>query len=174
VYVADEQQHLLGVSRSASCSLPKSDKRVRDVMATELVTVGEEAAPGGSRALVHGKRLMAIPVVDVEGRIKGIVTVDDIVDVVQERPPGRSEVRRYGGPREPYLQIALARMIKKAWRLAAALFLGEMLTASAMAFFEERDRARRRARAIRPADHLQRWQLGLTGVHAGDSRHGPG
>jgi magnesium transporter len=82
--------------------------------------------------------LMAIPVVDAEGRIKGIVTVDDIVDVVQEE--ATEDAQKFGGMEaleEPYLQIALTRMIKKRGGWLAALFLGEMLTASAMAFFED-------------------------------------
>lgn len=138
VYVADEQQHLLGVVSFRELFIAKSDRRVRDVMATELVTVGEEVHQEEVGRLFTENGLMAIPVVDVEGRIKGIVTVDDIVDVVQEE--ATEDAQKFGGMEaleEPYLQIALARMIKKRGGWLAALFLGEMLTASAMAFFED-------------------------------------
>ncbi|HEY3255481.1 MAG TPA: magnesium transporter [Polyangiaceae bacterium] len=138
VYVADEQQHLLGVVSFRDLFIASSDKKVRDVMATNLITVGEEVHQEDVSRLFADEALMAIPVVDPEGRIKGIVTVDDIVDVVQEE--ATEDAQKFGGMEaleEPYLQIALARMIKKRGGWLAALFLGEMLTASAMAFFQD-------------------------------------
>jgi magnesium transporter len=138
VYVADEQQHLLGVVSFRELFIASSDKRVRDVMATDLITVGEEVHQEDVSRLFTDEGLMAIPVVDPEGRIKGIVTVDDIVDVVQEE--ATEDAQKFGGMEaleEPYLQIALGRMIKKRGGWLAALFLGEMLTASAMAFFQD-------------------------------------
>jgi magnesium transporter len=138
VYVADEQQHLLGVVSFRELFIASSDKKVRDVMATDLITVGEEVHQEDVSRLFADEGLMAIPVVDPEGRIKGIVTVDDIVDVVQEE--ATEDAQKFGGMEaleEPYLQIALSRMIKKRGGWLAALFLGEMLTASAMAFFQD-------------------------------------
>jgi magnesium transporter len=138
VYVADEQQHLLGVVSFRELFIASSDKKVRDVMTSNLVTVGEEVHQEDVSRLFTEEGLMAIPVVDPEGRIKGIVTVDDIVDVVQEE--ATEDAQKFGGMEaleEPYLQIALGRMIKKRGGWLAALFLGEMLTASAMAFFED-------------------------------------
>src|SRR6187402_520108 len=80
VYVADEQQHLLGVVSFRELFIATPDKRVRDVMTTELITVGEEVHQEEVGRLFTDNALMAIPVVDAENRIKGIVTVDDIVD----------------------------------------------------------------------------------------------
>jgi magnesium transporter len=138
VYVADEQQHLLGVVSFRELFIASPGKKVRDVMATNLITVGEEVHQEEVSRLFSDEALMAIPVVDPEGRIKGIVTVDDIVDVVQEE--ATEDAQKFGGMEaleEPYLQIALSRMIKKRGGWLAALFLGEMLTASAMAFFQD-------------------------------------
>ena len=138
VYVADEQQHLLGVVSFRELFIASSTKKVREVMATNLITVGEEVHQEDVSRLFADEALMAIPVVDPEGRIKGIVTVDDIVDVVQEE--ATEDAQKFGGMEaleEPYLQIALTRMIKKRGGWLAALFLGEMLTASAMAYFED-------------------------------------
>ena len=83
--------------------------------------------------------LIAIPVVDAEGRMKGIVTVDDIVDVVQEE--ATEDIQKIGGMEAldaPYLddRASAAWSSKRAGWLAA-LFLGEMLTATAMAYFED-------------------------------------
>lgn len=138
VYVADEQQHLLGVVSFRELFVASSDKRVRDVMETNLITVGEEVHQEDVGRLFAEHALMAIPVVDQDGRIKGIVTVDDAVEVVQEE--ATEDAQKFGGMEaleEPYLQIALSRMIRKRGGWLAALFLGEMLTASAMAFFQD-------------------------------------
>ncbi|MET0794617.1 MAG: magnesium transporter [Polyangiaceae bacterium] len=138
VYVADEQQHLLGVVSFRELFIAPTGKKVRDVMTSDLITVGEEVHQEDVSRLFADNALMAIPVVDPEGHIKGIVTVDDIVDVVQEE--ATEDAQKFGGMEaleEPYLQIALGRMIKKRGGWLAALFLGEMLTASAMAFFQD-------------------------------------
>jgi magnesium transporter len=70
--------------------------------------------------------------------MKGIVTVDDVVDVVQEE--ATEDMQKVGGVEAldaPYLQIELRRMIRKRVGWLSVLFLGEMLTASAMGFFEK-------------------------------------
>ena len=79
-----------------------------------------------------------MPVVDREGRIKGVVSVDDIVDVVQEE--ATEDIHKIGGIEaldQPYLQVPLLTMIRKRAGWLAALFLGEMLTATAMGHFED-------------------------------------
>jgi magnesium transporter len=70
--------------------------------------------------------------------------------------------------------VALADMIKKRAGWLAALFLGEMLTATAMGFFEDEIAARGGAGAVRAAHHLQRRQLRLAGLDPGDPGHGAG
>ena len=63
--------------------------------------------------------LMAVPVVDAEGRIKGIVTVDDIVDVVREE--ATEDIQKIGGTQAldaPYLEVGVLEMVRKRARLA--------------------------------------------------------
>jgi magnesium transporter len=70
--------------------------------------------------------------------MKGIVTVDDIVDVVQAE--ATEDIQKLGGMAaldEPYLQIAFTRMLRRRGGWLAVLFLGELMTASAMAYFED-------------------------------------
>jgi magnesium transporter len=77
-------------------------------------------------------------VVDDEGRMKGIVTVDDIVDVVQEE--ATEDIHKYGGMaalEQPYLDLSIPAMIKKRVGWLAVLFIGELFTATAMRFFED-------------------------------------
>jgi magnesium transporter len=82
--------------------------------------------------------LIAIPVVDADGRMHGIITADDVVHVVAEQ--ATREIQKIGGSEAlgvPYLEIGFASMVKKRAGWLSALFLGEMLTATAMGYFEK-------------------------------------
>lgn len=81
--------------------------------------------------------LLAVPVVDNAGHVLGIVTVDDVIDAILEE--STEDVQKFGGMTaidEPYLQIGFGQMIRKRAGWLCALFLSEMLTASAMQHFE--------------------------------------
>ncbi|HET9684692.1 MAG TPA: magnesium transporter [Gemmatimonadaceae bacterium] len=87
--------------------------------------------------LISKYNLLAVPVIDEAGHILGIVTVDDVIDaIVREQT---EDVQKFGGMEaldEPYDQIGFARMIRKRAGWLCALFLSEMLTATAMQHFE--------------------------------------
>lgn len=137
-YVLDEQRHLLGVASFRDLFAADPKTRVRDIMTTDVVTATEQQDQESVSRLFAQHDLVAIPVIDAEGRMKGIVTVDDIVDVVQEE--ATEDIQKFGGMEAldaPYLQITMPRMIRKRAVWLAALFMGEMLTATAMAFFED-------------------------------------
>jgi len=81
--------------------------------------------------------LLAVPVVDNAGRVLGIVTVDDAIDAMLAE--STEDVQKFGGVlaiEKPYMQIGFAEMIGKRAGWLCALFLSEMLTASAMQHFE--------------------------------------
>jgi magnesium transporter len=83
-------------------------------------------------------RLIAIPVIDAEGRMKGIVTLDDIVDVVREE--ATEDIQKIGGTAafdEPYLRLSVREMIIKRAGWLSVLFLGESMTAATMGYFEQ-------------------------------------
>jgi magnesium transporter len=136
-YVLDAQQHLLGVVSFRELFSAQGNKKIRDVMRTDVISVPEDMDQEAVSRLLAQYDLMAIPVVDSEGRMKGIVTVDDIVDVVQE--VATEDIQKIGGMEAldaPYLRIEFWRMIKKRAGWLSALFLGEMLTATAMSYYE--------------------------------------
>ena len=87
--------------------------------------------------LISKYDLLAIPVVDEANRMLGIVTVDDVIDaIVQENT---EDIQRYGGSEAldaPYMEIGFISMIKKRAGWLAALFISEMLTASAMQHYQ--------------------------------------
>ncbi len=136
-YVVDSEERLLGVVSFRDLFKASSKKSVQEVMRTEVVTAPEDLDQEALSRLFLRHNLLMIPIVDPQGRIKGVVTLNDIVDVVQEE--ATEDIQKIGGVEAlegPYLQIPLARMIRKRAGWLAALFLGEMLTATAMGQFE--------------------------------------
>nr|AYM52340.1 magnesium transporter [Hyalangium minutum] len=137
-YVLDSQQHLLGVVSLRQLFQASPGKRVDEVMRRDVVTVSEDTDQEAVSHLFSEHGLMAIPVVDGEKRMKGIVTVDDIVQVVQEE--ATEDIQKVGGMEAleaPYLEVGFLAMLKKRAGWLMVLFLGEMLTATAMGYFEE-------------------------------------
>jgi magnesium transporter len=138
VYVLDEQQRLLGVVSFRELFSMDPTQSIRDIMHTDLVTVREDEHQEAVSRIISQHGLQAVPVVDAENRMKGIVTLDDIVDVVQEE--ATEDIQKVGGMEAlgaPYLNVAFGSMLKKRAGWLSALLIGEMLTATAMAFFED-------------------------------------
>ena len=136
-YVVDTEERLLGVVSFRDLITAPGEKPVREVMRTEVISAPEDLDQEALSRLFMRHHLMMVPIVDGEGRIKGIVSVDDIVDVVQEE--ATEDMQKLGGVETlegPYLQVPLLRMIQKRAGWLAALFLGEMLTATAMGQFQ--------------------------------------
>jgi magnesium transporter len=137
VYVLDPEQRLLGVVTFRELFSAPPTKTVRDIMHTDVVTAHEEMDQEALSRLFQEHNFLAIPVLDDERRVKGIVTVDDIVDVVQEE--ATEDIQKFGGMEAleaPYLEIGFGTMLRKRAGWLSALFIGEMLTATAMGRFE--------------------------------------
>ena len=80
----------------------------------------------------------ALPVVDTHGRLAGIVTLDDVIDVAEEE--ATREIQKFGGVEaldDPYMSTSLPAMVRKRATWLVILFVGEMFTATAMGFFEK-------------------------------------
>ena len=137
-YVLAPDMRLLGVVSFRELFAAPPDRLVSDIMHADLVTVTDETDQEAVAHLLVEEGLLAIPVIDAEGRMKGVVTADDVVGVVQEE--ATEDIQKIGGSEaldEPYLQIGFADMVRKRGRWLAVLFVGEMLTATAMGFFEK-------------------------------------
>jgi len=136
-YVLDTKQHLLGVVSLRQLFAADPGNLVQDVMQKDLIWVSPETDQQEVSRLVRNSRLLAIPVLDIDHRMVGIVTVDDIVDVVEE--VASRDIQNIGGMEAldtPYLHTSLPEMVKKRAGWLAILFIGEMFTATAMGFFE--------------------------------------
>jgi len=137
IYVVDEHGVLIDDLRIRVFLLAPLHQSVRDVMDYRFValkaTDDQETAVGVFRR----EDRTALPVTDTTGVLIGIVTIDDVLDVAEVE--ATEDIQKIGGMEaldEPYMRIALGRMVRKRAGWLVVLFLGEMLTATAMGYFE--------------------------------------
>jgi magnesium transporter len=138
IYVVDEQGTLIDDIRIREFLVAPLTKSVADLMDRRYVALTATDHQQEAVAVFRREDRTALPVTDTAGNLIGIVTVDDVLDVA-ERAATR-EMQQVGGSEaldEPYMTIALGRMVRKRAGWLVVLFLGEMLTATAMGFFEK-------------------------------------
>jgi magnesium transporter len=136
-YVLDADARLLGVVSARELLAAPPEKRVRDVMQTDVVTADETMDQEAVAGLIKRHDLVAVPVVDAQRRMKGVVTFDDIGDVLEEEVT--EDIQKIGGTEAldaPYMRTSFGRMLRKRAGWLAVLFVGELFTASAMARYE--------------------------------------
>lgn len=137
-YVVDSDQKLRGaVSFRDLCLAPRA-QHVEDVMETDIISVSDQMDQEEIGRIFGEEDLFAIPVVDSDGHMKGIVTMDDIVDVVHEE--ATEDIQKMGGSEAlgaPYLRVKMAPMVRKRAGWLLVLFVSEMLTATAMGYYEK-------------------------------------
>ena len=138
MYVLDAEQRLRGVVSFRELFASPGEALISDVMETDLITVPEHMDQESVSLLLAEHDLLAVPVVDAQWRLKGIVTVDDIVDVVQEE--ATEDIQKAGAVEAldaPYFDVGVPEMIRKRGVWLVVLFLSEMLTATAMAHYQD-------------------------------------
>jgi magnesium transporter len=136
-YVLDRTQVLQGVVSLRELFLAKTHSTIQEIMNTDLVTVLQDEDQESISQTFSNHNFLAIPVVDENMIMKGIITVDDVVEVIEEE--ATEDIQKMGGMEalgEPYLDISLPAMIKKRAGWLMALFIGEMFTATAMSHYE--------------------------------------
>ena len=137
VYVVDEQGLLVDDIRIRELLLAPLDKPVSDLMDRHFIALKATDDQAAAVAVFREYDRSALPVTDTAGMLIGIVTVDDMLDVAEDE--ATKDIQRIGGSEaldEPYMDIAFSTMIRKRAGWLTALFLGEMMTASAMGAFE--------------------------------------
>src|ERR1700682_3703842 len=137
VYILDESGKLLEDVRLGSLVLAEPETVVTAIADPPLVSL--LATDDRERALELFEKYdrIALPVTDGLGNMLGIVTADDILDIAESE--ATEDIQKLGGSEAldaPYTQVGLWSMIRKRGGWLSALFLGEMLTATAMSFFE--------------------------------------
>jgi magnesium transporter len=137
IYVVDAQGLLVDDIRIREFLLTDPARTVSDLMDRRFVALKATDDQQTAVAAFRQHDRSALPVTDTAGVLIGIVTVDDVLDVAETE--ATKDIQRIGGSEaldEPYMEIGFGRMIQKRAGWLTALFLGEMLTATAMGFFE--------------------------------------
>ena len=137
-YVLDFEQRLLGIISYRDILMSPNDKRIWEIMVRDVKTLADTLGQEEMGRQFSQSNWMAMPVVDREGRMKGIVTADDAIRAMGEE--ATKDIQKLGGTEAldaPYLKIALLKMVRKRAGWLVVLFLSEMLTASAMGVYQK-------------------------------------
>jgi magnesium transporter len=138
IYVVDERGVLLDDLRLRLFVLADPAAPVSSIMDHRFVALRATDDRREAVRLMNEHQRVALPVLETDGTLVGIVTVDDMLQVAER--DATAEIQRLGGSEAleaPYMTIDLRRMIRKRAGWLSALFLGEMLTATAMGYFED-------------------------------------
>src|SRR5581483_2988829 len=137
IYVVDDHGALIDDIRIREVLLTAPASTVRDLMDRRFVALKATDDQEAAVAVFRKEDRVALPVTDSAGVLIGIVTIDDVLDVAERE--ATEDIQRFGGSEaldEPYMTIAFRTMVKKRAGWRTALFIGEMLTATAMGAFE--------------------------------------
>ncbi|MEO7931906.1 MAG: magnesium transporter [Chthoniobacterales bacterium] len=137
IYVVDSSGMLVNDVRISEFLLKPTDMLVSALQGSFVEPLKVTDSQGDAVQVFRKYDRTALPVVDSEAKLVGIVTVDDILDIAEEETT--EDIQKLGGMEaldEPYLDISLFGMVKKRAVWLVILFIGEMLTATALGFFE--------------------------------------
>ena len=138
IYVTDEGGKLVDDIRIREFLLSSLDRKVNDIMDGSFVSLLVTDHKEEAVAVFKKYDRVALPVVDSQQLLIGIVTIDDVLDVVEEAHT--EDIHKFGGLEAldyPYAATPLLQMIRRRAGWLVFLFLGELLTATAMSYFEK-------------------------------------
>jgi magnesium transporter len=137
IYTVDRNGRLRGVLSLRELLASPDGTPLSELAWSEVVSVAPDMPQEEVSQITSNYDLVALPVVDAEKRLLGVVTVDDVIDVIQEE--GTEDAQKFGGMEaleEPYMQIGLWQNVRKRGGWLAVLAVSEMMTASVMARYE--------------------------------------
>ena len=138
VYIVDSNWKLVDDIKIRDVILASPEKTIGEISDNRFVSLNAYDDKEVAVKVFQDHDRVALPVTDTDGTLLGIVTVDDVMDVIEEE--ATEDFQKFGGTEGldlSYTKTSLFEMVKKRSGWLVILFLGEMLTASAMAFFEE-------------------------------------
>ena len=138
IYVINDKGELLDDIRIRDFILNPPEKKVSDLMDERFIALHSEDDQETAADVFKMNNRVALPVVSKSNKLLGIVTIDDILWVATEEYS--EDMQKMGGTsalNEPYLEIPIVKLFKKRVIWLVVLFFGELLTATAMAYFEE-------------------------------------
>jgi magnesium transporter len=138
VYVIDGSGVLIDDIRLRQIIMAEPDQSVESLMNNQFVTLRADQPQEDAVEMLLKYDRVALPVVDSQGHLIGIVTHDDVADVAQAE--ATEDMQKLGGMQaleEPYMQTSVLGLFKKRIPWLALLFMSELLTSNAIAFFED-------------------------------------
>jgi len=138
IYVVNDRGEFVDDMRIREILLADPSKVVEEIIDYRFITLNVNDAQEVANQIFKMNNRVALPVVDDKNILLGIVTIDDVLWVANEE--FSEDMQKIGGTEaldEPYLEIPIAKLFKKRVVWLIVLFLGEMLTASAMGYFED-------------------------------------
>lgn len=137
IYVVDAKGHLVGVASLRDVILSPEDTPLSDIMYTKVVTVDATAKQEYAAQLLTQYDFVALPVVNESGKLLGVISVDDMIDVVQDE--ATEDIQLLGGStplEDAYLQTKLTTLFRSRIGWLLALFFAEAFTGTIMRYFE--------------------------------------
>ncbi len=137
VYILDEEGKLVEDVRLGHLVLADPDTLVTDILDPGLVSLPDTTPRDEILRMFEKYDRVALPVVAADRRMLGIITVDDVLEAAEAR--ATSDIQKLGGAEAldaPYRDVGFWSMFRKRGGWLSALFLGEMLTATAMGYYE--------------------------------------
>ena len=138
LYVVDRQNHLLGVVPLRNLLMARPEATVDTIMAPDIVAVQVTADQEELAEFISRYDYFAIPVVDAENRLVGVVTVDDALDVLAEE--ATEDIQRLGGSEplaNPYFAVSVFQVVRKRVVWLLLLFVASLFTSTVIRSFEE-------------------------------------
>ncbi len=136
-YVVDHDEHLLGVLSLRNLVLARPQTPVRDLMVHDPIRIRADAEAEAAARLLTDQNLLALPVVDGEDHLLGIITQDDVADILEEE--ATEDIERLGGsqPLEvPYLRASIPLLVRRRVLWLLLLFAAEAYTGTVLRAFD--------------------------------------
>ena len=138
IYVINDRGEFIDDMRIREILLASPDRKVEDIIDNRFIALNVHDDQEVANQTFKMNNRVALPVVDDKNILLGIVTIDDVLWVASEE--FSEDMQKMGGTEaldEPYLEMPLLKLFKKRVVWLIVLFLGEMLTATAMGYFED-------------------------------------
>src|SRR6188508_2736804 len=138
IYVINEKGELLDDIRIRDFILNTPDKKVSELMDSRVISLNAYDDQETASEVFKMNNRVALPVVSKSNKLLGIVTIDDVLWVANEE--FSEDIQKIGGTEaldQPYLEMPIFRLFKKRITWLVVLFIGEMLTATAMGYFQD-------------------------------------
>ena len=138
-YVTDASRHLLGVTTVKELLLHDADNKIEELMETNVISVNTLDDQEKASALLSKYDFLALPVVDMENRLVGIITVDDVIDVLQEE--NTEDIQKMAAivPTDtPYLKTSVMETFKKRIPWLLLLMISATITSQILTNFENK------------------------------------